>query len=123
MTAVLIDELCREHLLGREHPERPERFDAVVEGLAEAGLTPRLKRVETRAATDEELALVHTPAYIRVVRHDVTRESIYLSTGDTEIGPNSLNVAARAAGGVLNAVDMVMGGKAANAFCAVRPPG
>jgi acetoin utilization deacetylase AcuC-like enzyme len=32
-------------------------------------------------------------------------------------------VALEAAGGVLNAVDMVAGGKVKNAFCAVRPPG
>ena len=31
--------------------------------------------------------------------------------------------ALRAAGGVLNAVDAVVTGKARNAFCAVRPPG
>jgi acetoin utilization deacetylase AcuC-like enzyme len=32
-------------------------------------------------------------------------------------------VAARAAGGVLNAVDAVLAGSARNAFCVVRPPG
>ena len=46
-----------------------------------------------------------------------------LSTGDTTVGPRSLEVALMAAGGVLNAVDAVMSRKAANAFCVVRPPG
>jgi hypothetical protein len=32
-TALLADPVFREHLTGREHPERPERFDAVVRGL------------------------------------------------------------------------------------------
>ena len=49
--------------------------------------------------------------------------SPFLSTGDTDITPNSWAVAVRAAGGVLNAVDMVLVGQAPNAFCAVRPPG
>ena len=44
-------------------------------------------------------------------------------TGDTDIGPNSWDVAAHAVGGVLNAVDAVISGRARNAFCAVRPPG
>jgi acetoin utilization deacetylase AcuC-like enzyme len=46
-----------------------------------------------------------------------------LSTGDTNFGPESLTVARHAAGGLLNAVDAVMDGTVANAFCAVRPPG
>jgi len=123
MTALLADPLYREHLLGRDHPECPERFDAVVEGLQAAGLLARLGRIERRAATTDELALCHTPEYIRVVQHDVHSEQIYLSTGDTEIGPNSWDVALQAVGGVLNAVDAVVSDRARNAFCAVRPPG
>ena len=123
MTALAADPVCRDHLVGRNHPERPERFDAVVEGLARAGLTKRLTHLGTRLASEDELALVHTREYIGVVRRDVAQGSIYLSTGDTEIGPNSLHVALRAAGSILNAVDAVAVGKAGSAFCAVRPPG
>ena len=94
-----------------------------MEGLKRAGLQERLARVEPRAATEEELLLCHTPAYLRVARHDVQSGRRYLSTGDTSITPNSWDVAARAAGGVLQAVDAVMAGRARNAFCAVRPPG
>jgi acetoin utilization deacetylase AcuC-like enzyme len=46
-----------------------------------------------------------------------------LSTGDTHIGPRSYDVAVKAAGGVLNAVDAVAAHKSKNAFCVVRPPG
>jgi acetoin utilization deacetylase AcuC-like enzyme len=46
-----------------------------------------------------------------------------LSTGDTDIGPRSFEVALHAAGTCLNAVDMVMKGSVENAFCIVRPPG
>ena len=122
-TALLIDPIYREHLAGREHPERPERFDAVVEGLQQAGLLDQLGRVDRRAATEEELLLCHTPEYLRTVKHDVQSGSRFLSTGDTDITPNSMDIAAQAAGGVLNAVDAVISRKARNAFCAVRPPG
>jgi acetoin utilization deacetylase AcuC-like enzyme len=46
-----------------------------------------------------------------------------LSTGDTVISDGSLEAALLATGGVLSAVDGVMAGSVANAFCAVRPPG
>jgi len=122
-TVLLADPIYREHLAGREHPERPERFDAVVEGLDRAGLTERLGKVESREATDDELALCHTREYLAAARHDVASGHPYLSTGDTDITPNSWEVASRAAGGVMNAVDAVMKGESRNAFCAVRPPG
>jgi len=122
-TVLLIDPILREHLVGRDHPERPERFDAVVQGLQEAGLLERLGRVDPRAATEDELLLCHTPPYLRQSKHDVLHGNGFLSTGDTDVTPNSWEIAARAAGGVLNAVDAVVSGEARNAFCAVRPPG
>ena len=118
-TALLADPIFREHLAGREHPERPERFDAVVRALAPFDLLG----VPARAATEEELLLCHTAEYLATARRDVASGRPYLSTGDTDITPNSWDVAVRAAGGVLNAVDLVMTGRARNAFCVVRPPG
>ena len=122
-TVLLADPIYREHLMGREHLERPERFDAVMEGLGRAGLLDKLGRVESREATDDELAMCHTREYLKTARRDVETGQEYLSTGDTEITPNSWAVASRAVGGVLNAVDAVCTGAARNAFCAVRPPG
>ncbi|HYW43981.1 MAG TPA: histone deacetylase [Bryobacteraceae bacterium] len=122
-TALLIDPIYREHLAGRAHPETPERIDAVVEGLQQAGLLDRLGRIDRRAASEEELLLCHTREYLRTVRRDVESGHRYLSTGDTDITSNSFEIAAMAAGGAMNAVDAVAGGKARNAFCAVRPPG
>jgi len=122
-TALSADAICREHLAGRSHPEQPARFDAVLDGLRNAGILDCLAAIEPRTITEEELLLCHTAPYLRIARHDVESGSSYLSTGDTEITPNSWDVAARAAGGVLNAVDAVLAGRARNAFCAVRPPG
>ena len=122
-TALVADPIYREHLMGRRHPERPERFDAVMEGLLRAGLVNQLLHVDRRAATEEELLLCHTPEYLRIAKHDVDTGRPVLSTGDTAITPNSWCIASQAVGGVLNAVDAVIAGQARNAFCAVRPPG
>ena len=123
VTALSADPICREHLAGRSHPERPERFDAVLDGLRKTGALNRMVLLEPRAATQEELLLCHTPEYLLVAKHDVLAGFPTLSTGDTDITKNSWDVAARAAGGVLNAVDAVLAGRARNAFCVVRPPG
>jgi acetoin utilization deacetylase AcuC-like enzyme len=122
-TGLIADPVFRDHLAGRAHPENPERYDAVMEGLARAGLLGRMRRAEARTATGDELLLCHTAEYLETVRRDVESGRPYLSTGDTDISPSSREVAARAAGGVLNAVDAVLAGEVRNAFCAVRPPG
>ena len=124
VTALMADEKYREHLMGcHGHPERPERYDAVMNALAGAGLVETLLRVPSRDATEDELILCHAPEYLRIVKSDVQSGRPYLSTGDTDITSNSRDVALRAVGGGLNAVDAVCGGQARNAFCAVRPPG
>jgi acetoin utilization deacetylase AcuC-like enzyme len=122
-TALMADRAFREHLVGRAHPERPERFDVVMNGLAKAGLVEQLVQVQARAASREELLLCHTPEYLDVAQRDVESGLPQLSTGDTEITANSWDVAVRAAGGVLAVVDAMIGGAADKAFCAVRPPG
>ncbi len=119
MTALSADPICREHLVGRPHPERPERFDVVVNAIP----VDRMLPLESRAATEEELLLCHTAHYLHAAMHDIDAGYRYLSTGDTDIDKRSWEVAVHAAGGALNAVDAVMSGRAGNAFCAVRPPG
>jgi acetoin utilization deacetylase AcuC-like enzyme len=123
-TALLSGSIYREHLAGRVgHPERPERYDAVICALEKSGLAQELLPVKPREAIDEELLLCHTPKYLKIARHDIDAGLPSLSTGDTDIGRNSWDVASHAVGGVLNAVDTVISGQARNAFCAVRPPG
>ena len=122
-TALLLDSFYKQHLTGPGHPERPERYDAITAALEREGLAKSLDRLAPRPATEDEIAMCHPRDYIAIVKRDVARGARDLSTGDTAIGPKSYEVAVRAAGGVLNAVDAVMGGRAKNAFCAVRPPG
>ena len=123
MTVLAADDECRRHLAGVAHPERPERYDAIMDALAGAGLLDTLKRLPVRSATPDELLLCHTPEYLKTAERDILSGRGHLSTGDTDVTRDSWDVALRAAGCVLNAVDAVLSGKARNAFCAVRPPG
>ncbi|MDQ6704964.1 MAG: histone deacetylase [Acidobacteriota bacterium] len=115
----LADPISKEHITGPGHPEQPARFDAALRGLDGFPLAP----VPPRAATGDEIALCHDRRYIAIVKHDVAAGRTQLSTGDTSISPRSLDVALHATGAALNAVDLVLGGAANNAFCVVRPPG
>jgi acetoin utilization deacetylase AcuC-like enzyme len=118
-SAFLADAIAKEHDTGPGHPEQIARWDAAVRGLGANSLTP----APPRAATPDEIALSHTREYIRIVQRDVAGGYSSLSTGDTDICPRSFEVATRAVGVCLNAVDLVMSGQAPNAFCIVRPPG
>jgi acetoin utilization deacetylase AcuC-like enzyme len=120
---LLADAIFKEHHTGDSHPERPERFDAVMKRLAAAQFYGTLKKIERRRATEDEIALCHSRGYIASVKRDVASGLDALSTGDTAISERSLDVALEAVGGVLNVVDAVMSGAARNAFCVVRPPG
>ncbi len=127
-THLLLDPVFKQHLTGNGHPERPERYDAVTKALDAAGLSKTLARIALRKATRDEVMLVHTGPYVDTVFREIgaLEDGHYLrdlSTGDTVVGPKSLDVALQAVGGVLNAVDAVTGKRAKNAFCAVRPPG
>ncbi len=123
VTALLADPIVKEHDTGPGHPEQPLRFDAVMEALERAGLTSGLERIPSRAATEDEIALCHGPRYIETARRDIRSGAPELSTGDTSISLLSWDAALAAVGGILNTVDAVVGKKAGNAFCVVRPPG
>ncbi len=118
-TAFLADPIAKKHDTGAGHPEQIARWDAAVRGLGDLKLTP----AAPRAATFDELALCHAPAYIEIAKRDVESGMASLSTGDTDISPGSFQAAVHATGVCLNAVDLVMQGEARNAFCIVRPPG
>ncbi len=124
-TAFVLDDAYLAHDTGPAHPERPDRLRAIAQALAAAGLDrTRILRLDPRPATTAELTLVHAPGYVALVERECrTPMPRQLSTGDTVIGPGTDRIARLAAGGVLEACDAVLGGRARNAFCAVRPPG
>jgi acetoin utilization deacetylase AcuC-like enzyme len=123
MTALLADPVCREHDTGAGHPERPERFDAVLAALAAAGLREKMPVLEPRAVTTDDLLLVHAAEYIALAEREIRGGQENLSTGDTAISRHSWDAALKAAGSALAAVDGVISGKVKRAFCVVRPPG
>jgi len=122
-TGIAFDRRVKNHVTGPGHPERPERFEALMSRLETGGTLAELIRLDTRSAMIDELALVHSRDYLNLVEREVAQGRSQLSTGDTAIGRASEEVAKIAAGCALAAVDAVFSGQVDNAFCATRPPG
>ena len=124
MTLILTDESAGRHQTPSGHPERPERYSAVLSAIAGAGLAA----VTAPLATREQLELVHSPAYLEMIfetleGHDFSEGRLIQLDGDTFAGPDSLEAALRGAGAACLAVDKVMSGQACSVFSAMRPPG
>ncbi len=119
--ALLTDPSFERHDTGPGHPESPARNAAVRKALAP--FIPKALRIQQRIASEDEIALCHSRAYIARAKQDIAAGLDELSTGDTHVSRASWEVATEAVGGVLGAVDVVCGAQADTAFCALRPPG
>lgn len=120
---VVYDEIYGDHLRGIPVLESPDRTQAVAACLRERGYFSDL--VPARDASDLEIARAHTPEYLKTVKreiHSLHGLAAYLSTGDTVVDERSLDVARRAAGGALAAMEASVA-KGAPAFAIIRPPG
>jgi acetoin utilization deacetylase AcuC-like enzyme len=122
-TAYISHPLCLKHDMGAHHPECPARIQAIEDQLIASGLFGFLLHCEAPEATREQLARVHDPAYIASIFAASPEHGLSMLDGDTSMNPHTLQAALRAAGAVVLGVDMVMAGKAENAFCNIRPPG
>ena len=111
------------HNMGSHHPECPARMAAIEDHLLATGLLPHLVEVEAPPATREQLLRVHDPDYVDAIEVSVPERGLIHLDPDTAMNPHSYHAALRAAGAVIKATDMVMGGEVENAFCNVRPPG
>ncbi len=118
---LVYDPIYLKHGIGR-HVENAGRLEATVSHLEETGLKKQLTPIKPRAASVEELSLVHTKQHISHIRGIAEKGGGWLDA-DTIISPDSYEVALYAAGGVIAAVEAVMEGKITSAFALVRPPG
>jgi|SRR5579875_369385 acetoin utilization deacetylase AcuC-like enzyme len=110
------------HDTGPGHPEHPGRVPAALNGLREAGLSEAIVEVPARAATREELELVHHSAYLDRLEQFCRSGGGHLCP-DTVAGPGSWETALRAVGGTLAAVEALDKAGEGFAFVAQRPPG
>ena len=110
------------HITPLGHPERSDRLKAIDRALEDEKFST-LAREQAPAAPLETIAYAHPMDYIEQVRDACPTVGMVRIDADTSMSPGSFEAATRAAGAAVRAVDEVVAKKAANAFCAVRPPG
>ena len=121
--AVLSHPDCALHEMGAGHPESPLRLAAIQDQLIASGLDDLLAHHEAPLAPRPALERVHAPAYVAHLFAEAPSHGYRYIDPDTAMNPHTLNAALRAAGAGIDAVDRVMAGEIAAAFCNVRPPG
>ena len=109
------------HQPGVGHPERPERLQAVLDALSDAGLG-RDRHAATEAAV-ADLERLHPADYVARLLAESPQSGITELDADTILSPGSVRAARLSAGAVIDAVRAVARGDTARAFAAVRPPG
>jgi acetoin utilization deacetylase AcuC-like enzyme len=122
-TAYITHPLCLKHEMGDDHPESPARIHAIEDRLIASGLLDYLQRHDAPEATREQLLRVHDADYVGSIESAAPQHGMVQLDPDTAMNPFSYPAALRAAGAVVLGVDLVMAGKAENAFCNIRPPG
>lgn len=120
-TALVLDDVLMRHRTAPDHPERPERIGAIRAGLAT--LRDKTRTLPARRADAADVELCHDPRHVEAVLAAIAAGATELAGGDVSVGRESGDIALRAVGGVIDAVNAVLEGGASNAFCAVRPPG
>lgn len=118
-TAVFTHADALEHVTPLGHPERVERVEHLLHALA--GLD--LDRRSAPQVDEAHLRYCHPQRYIDGIRAAVPDSGHRQLDADTWVSAGSFRAASRAAGAAVAAVDAVLGGEVANAFCAMRPPG
>ncbi len=111
-----------DHDTGSYHPESPDRLRAIWEAL-DAPEFEGLDRREPPEATLDQVHRVHPHRQVTDVLSAIPLEGTANIDGDTVVSSRSGEAALRACGALAAAVDAVMAGEGANAFCAIRPPG
>lgn len=111
-----------QHATPPGHPERADRIRAVERALEDERFA-MLQRVSAPEGTMAQIALCHPAHYAEAIAEASPQSGLVQVDADTIMSPGTLGAALHGVGGAVHAVDEVMAGRAANAFCAMRPPG
>ncbi|MEE9335449.1 MAG: class II histone deacetylase [Granulosicoccaceae bacterium] len=103
-------------------PEAPETKRRLKNLMDVTGLSTELNMTSAAPATMDELLQVHTQKYIEQFKSMSDNGGGELGLR-TPFGTGSFEIAALSAGLVITAADLVLNGKARNAYALSRPPG
>ncbi|WP_200761580.1 histone deacetylase family protein [Poriferisphaera corsica] len=122
-TGLVYNDQFLEHDTGPGHPERPDRLCAIIDKLKQQHIYEQLIPIPFDPINIDQVHRLHDPAYTQRL-HEACQSGLrFIDSDDSSISSRSYDIALLAAGGVLAAVDAIMAGNIAQAFCAIRPPG
>jgi acetoin utilization deacetylase AcuC-like enzyme len=121
-TGVVWDPVYLAHVTDEGHPDHPRRLEPLFRQLPDMTATGRFTAIAPLAASDDDILLVHSPAYLAQVKATASHPMASLSA-DTLTCDCSCKVATLAAGGTIEAIRQVIAGKLAHALVLCRPPG
>jgi len=121
-TAIFLHEAAFDHVTPPGHPERVDRYGAVLQAL-DAPQFAGLERLQAPPAADADLLRVHPEHHLARLRDAAPADGWAMLDPDTPVMAGSWPAALRGAGAAVAAVDRVLDGAADNAFSALRPPG
>jgi acetoin utilization deacetylase AcuC-like enzyme len=104
------------------HPERPDRLRAVEAGLEDERFST-LIRESAVLGTLDQVTLCHPADFVDAILAASPESGLVEVDADTLMSPGTVDAALHGVGAATQAVDEVMTGRVANAFCAMRPPG
>lgn len=110
------------HVQPGTHAENPETKRRLRNLIEVSGLLDQLTIIKPRPATVEEVIRVHTLGHVNHIK-EISARGYGDASQLTPLGSGSYEIALLAAGGAITAVDAVVGGKVANAYALIRPPG
>jgi hypothetical protein len=113
---------CLRDEMGVEHPECPQRLPAIQDRLLIRGLLDYMVTHDAPLATDEQITRVHSTGHLRELIAMAPSEGYRRVDPDTSMNPFTLTAARRAAGAVVLATDLVIGGKHRRRFAACGRP-
>ncbi|CAH2050846.1 unnamed protein product, partial [Iphiclides podalirius] len=111
------------------YPECPERLISVLDRCRELKLIEQCKQFEPRAATKEELLVLHSPSVYEMLEGTHQNQNIeYLEELSSKydaiyIHPSTHELALIAAGSTIDLVGRIASGEVQNGAAFVRPPG
>jgi len=121
MAILYSDDVFLEHDTG-SHPESSDRLRSIHRHVDDSGLRKRFQAGAIDPATLEQLSRVHDKEYVEYVAQIAERGGGRIDA-DTVVSRRSYDVARKAAGAAVAAVDNVVGGQHQKAMCLCRPPG
>jgi acetoin utilization deacetylase AcuC-like enzyme len=140
LLTLISDSRFLDHDTGGDHPEIPARLQAILAALEQSECSSCLDIQETRPAERQWLMAAHDEGWLFRFEEAVLSGKTFVDHVDNQIGYDSYEVAALAAGAGLVAIDLLEQGQAEQvtamdglmpqepgmaraAFCLVRPPG